>query len=295
MAHPAMTDSRIPHSMTPPHYLHHMADSVRLALAEDVGSGDITAALVPAGEIRRGRVITREDAVVCGQDWFNECFRQVDPRVQLHWHCRDGERVSANGVLVSFEGPARSILTAERAALNFLQLLSGTATTTAHYAALVAGTGVRLLDTRKTIPGLRLAQKYAVTCGGGHNHRLGLYDAFLIKENHIAACGSIAAAVQQARGMHADRPVEVEVENLDELRQAMAARADIIMLDNFDLPTLREAVRINAGQATLEASGGVSEDSLRALAETGVDCISIGSLTKHVRAIDLSLRLDPWA
>ncbi len=278
--------------MTPPLYLQGLAETVRCALAEDIGSGDITAALVPATQHARGHVITREDAVLCGRDWFNETFRQVDPSVRLHWQYADGDAVTANSVLVRFEGPARSILTAERTALNFLQLLSGTATTGRHYAGLVAGTPVRLLDTRKTIPGLRLAQKYAVTCGGCHNHRIGLYDAFLIKENHIAAYGSIAAAVQQARALHADRPVEVEVENLGELQQALAAGADTIMLDDFSLDTLREAVRLTAGRAVLEASGGVNPQRLRELADSGVDCISIGALTKHVQAIDLSLRLD---
>lgn len=277
--------------MTPAPYLHGLEDTVRLALAEDIGSGDITAALVPASQQAQASVITREAAVLCGQAWFNEAFRQVDATVTLDWHFRDGDAVATNDRLLSIRGCARSILTAERTALNFLQLLMGTATTCRHYAQQVSHTGVRLLDTRKTIPGLRLAQKYASTCGGCHNHRMGLYDAFLIKENHIAACGSIAAAVAQARQLHADRPVEVETENLDELQQALAARADIIMLDDFSLADIREAVRITAGRATLEISGGVNEQTLRQLAETGVDCISIGALTKHVRAIDLSLRL----
>lgn len=281
--------------MAAPRYLQGIEETVRLALAEDVGSGDITAALVPAGEQAMAHVITRENAILCGQDWFNEVFRQVDASVRLEWHFADGDAVKANDCLVSIDGHARSILTAERAALNFLQLLMGTATTCHHYAQCVAGTAVRLLDTRKTIPGLRLAQKYAATCGGCHNHRIGLYDAFLIKENHIAACGSIHNAVQQARQMHADRPVEVEVENLGELQQALDAGADIIMLDDFSLADIRAAVTQTAGRATLEVSGGVNEATLRPLAETGVDCISIGALTKHVRAIDLSMRLTRTA
>jgi nicotinate-nucleotide pyrophosphorylase (carboxylating) len=212
------------------------------------------------------------------------------------WHCKDGDRVTANQTLFELHGPARGLLTGERSALNFLQLLSGVATKCAWYASLVAGTGVKLLDTRKTIPGLRTAQKYAVTCGGCHNHRIALYDAFLIKENHIAACGSIAAAIATARSNHPDKPVEVEVETLDQLREALAARAEVIMLDNFDTAGMREAVAVNAGQATadrakLEASGGVNESTLRAIAETGVDYISIGTLTKDCKAIDLSMRL----
>ncbi|HEY9036600.1 MAG TPA: carboxylating nicotinate-nucleotide diphosphorylase [Pseudomonadales bacterium] len=277
--------------MTSTPYLHGLQDTVRQALAEDIGSGDITAALVPAAQQAEARVITREDAVLCGRDWFDEAFRQVDASVTLDWHFNDGDSVRANDCLVSIRGQARSILTAERAALNFLQLLMGTATTCRHYAQQVADTGVRLLDTRKTIPGLRLAQKYATVCGGCHNHRIGLYDAFLIKENHIAACGSIRAAVAQARAMHADRPVEVEVETLDELQLALAAGADIIMLDDFNLADIRTAVATAKGRATLEVSGGVNANTLRPLAETGVDCISIGALTKHLRAIDLSLRL----
>ena len=277
--------------MTPAPYLHGLEGTVRQALAEDIGSGDITAALVPENQQAQAHVITREAAVLCGQAWFNETFRQVDASVRLEWHVKDGDAVQPNDRLVTLSGCARSILTAERTALNFLQLLMGTATTCQRYARQVAHTNVRLLDTRKTIPGLRLAQKYASTCGGCHNHRIGLYDAFLIKENHMAACGSIQAAVQQARRMHADRPVEVEVETLDELHQALAAGSDIIMLDDFGLDSIREAVRLTAGRATLEVSGSVNEQTLKPLAETGVDCISIGALTKHVQAIDLSLRL----
>jgi nicotinate-nucleotide pyrophosphorylase (carboxylating) len=270
--------------------------TVRTALAEDMGSGDITAELIPADRIASARIITREDAVICGVAWVNEVFRQVDPAIRVTWHCKDGDRVTANQTLFELHGPARGLLTGERSALNFLQLLSGVATKCAWYASLVAGTGVKLLDTRKTIPGLRTAQKYAVTCGGCHNHRIALYDAFLIKENHIAACGSIAAAIATARSNHPDKPVEVEVETLDQLREALAARAEVIMLDNFDTAGMREAVAVNAGQATadrakLEASGGVNESTLRAIAETGVDYISIGTLTKDCKAIDLSMRL----
>lgn len=265
--------------------------AVRTALAEDIGSGDITAELIPAERIASASIITREDAVICGVAWVNEVFRQVDPAVTVTWHCNDGDRVNANQILFELQGPARSLLTGERSALNFLQLLSGVASKCAWYAELVAGTGVKLLDTRKTLPGLRTAQKYAVTCGGCHNHRIGLYDAFLIKENHIAACGSIDAAVATARRNHPDKPVEVEVETLDQLKEALAARAEVIMLDNFDTAGMREAVAINAGRAKLEASGGVNEATLRAIAETGVDYISIGTLTKDCKAIDLSMRL----
>lgn len=263
---------------------------VRTALAEDIGSGDITAQLIPASERGQARVITREDMVVCGQPWVDEVMRQVDPRMVINWLVTEGEAVAGDRALFTVAGPARSLLTAERAALNFLQLLSGTATVCRRYAGLVDGTGVRLLDTRKTIPGLRTAQKYAVTIGGCHNHRIGLYDAFLIKENHIAACGGIAAAVQQARAQSPGKPVEVEVENFEELAAALAAGCEVIMLDDFSLADMADAVKRTAGRAQLEASGGVSDDNLRAIAETGVDFISIGGLTKHCRAIDLSMR-----
>ena len=228
--------------------------------------------------------------MLCGVAWVDELFRRLDPRVILHWQAADGDRLSADQVFLELEGPARSLLTGERAALNLLQTLSGTATRTRHYVDLLAGTGVRMLDTRKTLPGLRLAQKYAVSCGGGHNHRIGLYDAFLIKENHIASCGSIAAAVREARDIARDLPVEVEVESFEELDQALEAGADVIMLDNFSLDDLREAVRRTAGRATLEASGNVDDSTLKAIAATGVDCISSGALTKDVKAIDLSMR-----
>lgn len=265
--------------------------NVRVALAEDVGAGDITARLVPPAQVAQARVITRERAVLCGRAWVDEVMRQVDPRIVVQWHAEEGERVEGDRTLLTLEGRARSLLTAERTALNFLQLLSGTATTCRHYADVVAGTGVRLLDTRKTLPGLRTAQKYAVTIGGCFNHRIGLFDAFLIKENHIAACGGIAQAVQQARTQAPNKPVEVEVESFDELQQALAAAADVIMLDDFPLDDMRHAVAITQKRALLEASGGVDDDNLRAIAETGVDFISMGALTKHCRAIDLSMRL----
>lgn len=266
--------------------------NVRTALAEDIGSGDITAQLIPEERIARARVITREAATLCGTAWVDEVFRQLDPRVQVTWHVADGERVMQDQTLFSLEGPARALLSGERSALNFLQLLSGIATRCHEYADLVEGTAVKLLDTRKTLPGLRLAQKYAVTCGGCHNHRIGLYDAFLIKENHIAACGGITQAVASARQIAPGRPVEVEVENLDELREALAAGADIIMLDELDHDDMRTAVALTAGRAKLEASGGINRDTLRSYAETGVDYISIGTLTKDVKAIDLSMRLS---
>lgn len=265
--------------------------NVRKALAEDVGSGDITAQLIPAERLAHASVITREAAVITGTAWVDAVFRQLDARVAVHWQVADGEQVAADRVLFHLEGPARSLLTGERTALNFLQTLSGVATRCRHYADIVEGTGVRLLDTRKTIPGLRLAQKYAVTCGGCHNHRVGLYDAFLIKENHIAACGGIVEAVEAAHRIAPGKPVEVEVENLDELEQALAAGADVVMLDELSLADMRTAVAMAAGRAKLEASGGISDETLRVIAETGVDYISIGALTKHVRAIDLSMRL----
>lgn len=265
--------------------------TVRRALAEDIGSGDITAQLIPAERLAHASVITREAAVISGVAWVDAVFRQLDPRVAVHWQVADGERVEADHVLFHLEGPARALLTGERTALNFLQTLSGVATSCRHYADLVEGTGVKLLDTRKTLPGLRLAQKYAVTCGGCHNHRIGLYDAFLIKENHIAACGSIAQAIVAAHRIAPGKPVEVEVESLDELEQALQAGADIVMLDELSLDDMRTAVGLARGRAKLEASGGIGEETLLAVAQTGVDYISIGALTKHVRAVDLSMRL----
>lgn len=260
-------------------------------LAEDLGPGDITAQLIPSDATACAQVITREDCVLCGVAWVDELFRRLDVTVSLNWNAADGDHLEAGQVFLELRGSARSLLTGERAALNLLQTLSATATRTRHYADLIQDTGVRLLDTRKTLPGMRLAQKYAVTCGGGHNHRIGLWDAFLIKENHIAACGGIEAAVREARNIARDLPVEVEVETFAELDQALAAGADIIMLDNFSLDEMREAVQRSAGRATLEASGNVEETTLRAIAETGVDCISSGALTKDIKAIDLSMRI----
>ncbi|MFM1884993.1 MAG: hypothetical protein RL026_150 [Pseudomonadota bacterium] len=266
---------------------------VSRALAEDVGSGDVTASLIEPQTQGHATVLTREAAVVCGRDWVDETFRQLDPAVQVRWHVDEGQQVAAGTVLFELRGPARALLTGERTALNFLQTLSATATATRRYVERVQGTGCRILDTRKTLPGLRLAQKYAVRCGGGQNHRLGLYDMVLLKENHIMAAGSITAAIQRARALAPGIPVEIEVEDLTEFAEALAAAPDIIMLDEFDDATLREAVRLNAQAGTpvrLEASGGVDEASVRRIAEAGVHYISIGSLTKHVRAIDLSMR-----
>ncbi len=268
-----------------------LIQSVRIALQEDIQSGDITAELIPADDTMRAQVITREDTVICGVDWVNETFAQIDSKVTVTWHCKDGDKIPADSRLFTVEGLARSLLTAERTALNFLQLLSGIATRCQQYADQVADTPVTLLDTRKTIPGLRTAQKYAVSCGGCANHRIGLYDAFLIKENHIAACGSVAKAIATARVNHPEKPVEVEVENLDEFQQALDAKADIIMLDNFSNADKVQAVAINAGRAKLEASGNITFDTLREVAETGVDYISLGTLTKDVKAIDLSMRI----
>jgi nicotinate-nucleotide pyrophosphorylase (carboxylating) len=273
-----------------PHLTQSIIDNVTAALAEDIGSGDITALLIPAEQQAKATVITRENCVFCGKDWVTEVFAQIDKEVSINWNVEDGEQVIANSPLFSLSGNARSLLTGERAALNFVQTLSGTATISSYYANLVAHTQVKLLDTRKTLPGLRDAQKYAVAAGGCHNHRIGLYDAFLIKENHIAACGGIAAAIATARTIAPGKPVEVEVENFDELAQALRAKADIIMLDNFTQEDMLKAVAINNGQAKLEASGNVTELTLPMIAETGVDYISIGALTKHCRAVDLSMR-----
>lgn len=265
--------------------------NVTAALQEDIGSGDITAQLIPIDQKASATIITREDCVFCGEDWVNEIFTQLDQNVSVEWHVTDGQFVSANSTLFKLHGNARSLLTGERAALNFVQTLSGTATLSRHYANLVAHTPVKLLDTRKTLPGLRDAQKYAVACGGCHNHRIGLYDAFLIKENHIAACGGIAQAVSNAHLIAPNKPVEVEVETFEELYEAINAGADIIMLDNFNMEDMRKAVAINNGIAKLEASGNVTETTLPLIADTGVDFISIGALTKHCRAVDLSMRI----
>ncbi|MGL6632692.1 carboxylating nicotinate-nucleotide diphosphorylase [Aeromonas veronii] len=275
--------------------------AVRAALLEDLGdalttldqpdaNADITAQLIPADRMATARVITREAGVFCGQPWVDEVFVQLGGDVKVEWKVQDGEVLSPNQELFRLHGPARLLLTGERNALNFVQTLSGVATLTARYVAELEGTDCRLLDTRKTIPGLRTAQKYAVTCGGGKNHRIGLYDAYLIKENHILACGGIAEAINEARHLNPGKPVEVEVESLAELEQALAAKADIVMLDNFDVTMMREAVAINQGRAKLEVSGNVTLDTLAEFAATGVDFISVGALTKHVRALDLSMR-----
>ena len=272
-----------------------LAAQVDAALREDIGSGDVTAALVPAAQQVRGSVITREAAVLCGRAWAEETFRRLDPRVRLSWHAADGERLAAGQEILAICGPARPVLSGERTALNFLQLLSGTATATRRFVDAVEGTGCRILDTRKTLPGLRSAQKYAVRCGGGDNHRLGLYDRVLIKENHIAAAGSITGAIAAARASAPQISVEVEVESLAELEEALNARPDIVMLDEFSLQDLQAAVARNRARGSpvkLEASGSVSLDAVRAIAATGVDFISVGSLTKHVRAVDLSMRLE---
>ncbi len=266
--------------------------TVTRALAEDIGDGDVTAMLIPETQVGLARVITREQAVICGRAWVDEVARQVDKDVAIEWHVADGQEVQADTLLFTAQGRARSLLTAERSMLNFLQLLSGTATATAQLVRLLEGTRTRLLDTRKTIPGLRTAQKYAVLAGGGENHRLGLFDAYLIKENHIAAAGGIEPAVAAARRLRPGLRVEVEVESLHQLDQAIAAGAEMIMLDNFTPALMREAVARTAGRASLEASGGLEAGQLRAVAETGVDFISVGALTKHVRAIDLSMRLQ---
>lgn len=273
-------------------FLHSFEQTVSFALAEDIGTGDISAALIPGDAAATAVVISREDAVLCGRQWVDEVFRQVDAGINVDWYCADGEAIAPDQPLLVATGPARELLTAERTALNFLQLLSGTATRAASFARLVADLPVKLLDTRKTLPGLRLAQKYAVTCGGCHNHRIGLYDAYLIKENHIAACGGITAAVTRARELQPGMPVEVEVETFGEFREALDAGADIIMLDNFSPHAMTEAVAHNAGRAKLEASGGVNRENLRTIAATGVDYISIGSLTRDLQSVDLSMRFQ---
>lgn len=263
---------------------------VRMALEEDVGPGDLTASLLPAAQRSRVEVVVRQDAVICGSGWFEEVFRQLDPAVAVHWRVADGERVTPGQSICQLEGAARALLTGERTALNYLQTLSGTATRARRYADAVAGLPVRVLDTRKTLPGLRLQQKYAVTCGDCFNHRMGLFDAILIKENHILAAGSIAAALAAARSVAAGIPVEIEVESLEDLEEALSAGATHLLLDNFDLDRLRRAVEITAGRARLEASGGIRLEEIRAIAETGVHEISVGGLTKDVEAVDLSMR-----
>jgi nicotinate-nucleotide pyrophosphorylase (carboxylating) len=265
--------------------------NVLAALVEDIGGGDLTALLTSATRRSQGTVVSREDAVLAGIAWFDSCFRRLDPLTVIRWHARDGEQIAAGQTLCEIEASTRALLTAERAALNFLQLLSATATATRRYVDAVAGTGARIVDTRKTLPGLRLAQKYAVTCGGGNNHRLGLYDGILIKENHIMAAGGVSAALTQARAIgRGDVFIQIEVETMEQLAEALDAGATMILLDNMDLTQMRQAVGLTAGRAELEASGGVRLETVRAIAETGVDRISVGSLTKNVRAIDLSLR-----
>ncbi|MFT5117840.1 MAG: nicotinate-nucleotide pyrophosphorylase (carboxylating) [Kiritimatiellia bacterium] len=264
--------------------------NVKSALAEDVGSGDVTAELIPEEALASATLITREHAVVAGCQWFDEVFNQLPHSTTINWNIADGDIVAPEQTLCTIEGSARSLLTGERTAINFLQTLSATATTVASYVEIIKDTETKILDTRKTIPGLRLAQKYAVACGGGTNHRVGLYDAILIKENHIMAAGSITQAVKQAKAKNL--PVEVEVESLAELEEALTAEADQILLDNFDLALLEKAVNINQGRAKLEASGNIIKDELYAIAKTGVDYISIGALTKHIRAIDFSMRIN---
>lgn len=263
---------------------------VSRAITEDVGTGDLTADLLPPDRVGQATVIVREPATICGQAWFNEVYRQIDPAVSINWHVQDGDQVTLNQRLCHLQGPVRSLFTGERSALNFLQLLSGTATTTRRHVDAIAGTSTRILDTRKTIPGLRLAQKYAVRCGGGSNHRLGLHDAILIKENHIYAAGSISAALSEAARLHPGVRTEIEVETLQQLEEALSAGAKLLLLDNFDLDQLRQAVTLTAGRAQLEASGDMTLERLRRVAETGVDFISVGALTKHLQAVDLSMR-----
>ena len=260
------------------------------ALTEDVGTGDISASLIPSSTHAHARVITREDGVFCGQPWVQETLRQVDPKLSVSFAVSDGQVVSADQTLFELHGTAAALLTAERTMLNFVQVLAGTATKTAHFVALIEGTGAKLLDTRKTLPGLRLAQKYAVACGGGNNHRMGLFDAYLLKENHIAAAGSIAQAVAAARKQNPDKSVEVETENLDELDQAIAAGAEIAMIDNYSLEDTRTAVARARGKIKLEASGGIDEKSITEIARCGVDYISIGEITKNIDPMDLSMR-----
>ncbi|MDO8266648.1 MAG: carboxylating nicotinate-nucleotide diphosphorylase [Moraxellaceae bacterium] len=267
-----------------------ISQNVKAALEEDIGDGDITAGLIPAAALSRARIITREPMVLAGRPWVEATCKAFDPQITLHWPAIEGSEIAPNGTVFEMEGSSRSLLTVERTLLNFLQTLSGTATVVRHLVKQLEGTSTRLLDTRKTLPGLRIAQKYAVSIGGGQNHRLGLFDAFLIKENHIMAAGSITAAVTQARTLAPDKPVEVEVENTEQLDEALMAGADIIMLDNFSMDAMKAAVKHTAGRALLEASGGIHAANLRTVAETGVDYISMGALTKDVKAIDLSMR-----
>ncbi|TDN68674.1 carboxylating nicotinate-nucleotide diphosphorylase [Paraburkholderia sp. BL10I2N1] len=268
-----------------------IARNVADALDEDIGPGDQTGRLVPADDLRDARIIVREEALLCGVPWFNEVLHRVDPRIDVRWRYREGDRMAADTVVCELRGPARALLTAERNAMNFLQLLSGVATTTRRYVDAVAHTQMRIVDTRKTLPGLRLAQKYAVRVGGGANQRLALYDGILIKENHIAAAGGVGAAIDAAFALNAGVPIQIEVETLEQLETALVHRAQSILLDNFSFDAMRDAVRITAGRAVLEVSGGVNFDTVRKIAETGVDRVSIGALTKDVRATDYSMRL----
>lgn len=288
MTTPLFTQHFPPHS---PQFLQLVRTQVAQALQEDIGTGDLTASLIPEQQQAQATIIAREPAILCGQDWLNACFNQLDPQVNIVWHAKEGEAVTANQTLCEISGQARALLTAERTALNFLQTLSATATATRQYVDAIAGLSTAVLDTRKTIPGMRLAQKYAVTVGGGLNQRLALYDGILIKENHIATAGSIAAALHSAFSLHPGVSTQIEVETLAQLEEALQAGATSILLDNFTLAQMRTAVEINQRRALLEASGNVSLATIREIAETGVDRISIGSLTKHIRAIDLSMRI----
>ena len=271
----------------------YIQQQVKLALAEDIGSGDVTAQLLPAQQHALATVIARETGILCGQQWFNEVFAQLDKTIRVDWHANDGEALTANQTVCTISGPTRALLTGERAALNFLQTLSGTATITHQYVAAISDNKTHLLDTRKTIPGLRLAQKYAVRCGGGTNHRIGLYDMILIKENHITSEGSVSAAMQAALAMAKGKvDIEIEVESLEQLQEAIEAGATRILLDNFTIDKLRKAVLLTAGRAALEASGNITLNNIRQIAETGVDFISTGAITKHVRALDLSMRIN---
>lgn len=269
-----------------------IVSAVSFSLKEDIGSGDITAELIPDKVLASAEVLSREPAVICGIEWFNEVYRQIDNTISIEWLLKEGDSVAPNQCFVKLHGFAGSLVTGERVALNWLQTLSGTATLVSQYVKDLNEEKAQLLDTRKTLPGLRYAQKHAVQVGGGKNHRQGLFDAYLIKENHIAACGSIEEAIHQARALYPDKPIEVEVENIDELQRALSEKADIIMLDNFKLEAMRKAVEINNDRAKLEVSGNVEHDQLQKIAATGVDYISMGALTKHVRAIDLSMRLS---
>ena len=266
--------------------------AIRMSLAEDIGSGDVTADLISVEIITQASIISLESAVICGIPWVNAVYRAIDPTIEIQWKVKDGDFISSYQTLSILIGKARSLVTGERAALNWLQTLSGTATEVNRYVEKLKGTPVRLLDTRKTIPGLRYAQKYAVCCGGGKNHRMGLYDAYLIKENHIINCSSIAQLIEKARDLHPEKTLEIEVENFEELQAALNAKADIVLLDNFDIEMIKKAVEINNGQAKLEISGNVTLENIREIAKTGIDFISVGALTKHLHAIDLSMRIN---